>query len=223
MARFKHYDYNQQKLIPIDFGAQILPGTFEHTLCYLIEHECDLSMLEGRYRNDETGAPAYDPAILLKVIVYAYSRGITSSRERCCRENAIFMALSADSQPHFTTIASFIAGLGEESVSLFRDILLVCDESGLIGREMFAVDGLKLPSNASKEWSGTRSDFKRKVKKMEGALRYLVRKHREEDLEDDEDDVDAGALSLSTTALTIIQGYYAVAIPRNGDHDAPES
>ncbi len=79
MARFKHYDYNQQKLLPIDFGAQILPGTFEHTLCYLIEHECDLSIFEGRYCNDETGAPAYDPAILLKVIVYAYSRGITSS------------------------------------------------------------------------------------------------------------------------------------------------
>lgn len=75
MARFKLYDYNQQKLIPVDFGAQILPGTCEHTRCYLIGHECDLSMFEGRYRNDETGAPADDPAILLKVIVYAYSRG----------------------------------------------------------------------------------------------------------------------------------------------------
>ena len=115
MARFKHYDYNQAKLVPIDFDAQIIPGTFEHTLCYLVEHEFDLSMLEDRYRNDETGAPAYDPAILLKVILYAYSRGVTSSREiaRYCRENVVFMALSADSRPHFTTIASFVSRLGD--------------------------------------------------------------------------------------------------------------
>ena len=65
------------------------------------------------------------------------------------------MALSADSRPHFTTIAAFIARLGDPIVSVFRDVLLVCDEMGLIGREMFAVDGVKLPSNASKEWSGT--------------------------------------------------------------------
>ena len=67
----------------------------------------------ARYKNDETGAPAYDPAILLKVILFAYSRGVTASREieRLCRENVVFMALSADSQPHFTTIADFIATL----------------------------------------------------------------------------------------------------------------
>ena len=64
---------------------------------------------------------------------------------------------------------------------MFRDVLLVCDELGLIGREMFAVDGVKMPSNASKEWSGTRADFGRKVKKMEQAIGYLVRRHREAD------------------------------------------
>lgn len=53
----------------------------------------------------------------------------------------MFMALSADTGPHFTTIADFIASLEAEIVSVFRDVLLVCDEVGLIGREMFAVDG----------------------------------------------------------------------------------
>ena len=54
-----------------------------------------------RYCNDDPGAPAYDPAILLKIILYAYSRGITSSRkiEQCCKENIIFMALSCDTSP----------------------------------------------------------------------------------------------------------------------------
>jgi Transposase domain (DUF772) len=87
MARYRDYSYEQAKLIPISFQQQNLPGTFEHTLSYLIDQEFDLSVFEARYRNDETGAPAYDPAILLKIILYAYSRGIVSSREiaRCCR------------------------------------------------------------------------------------------------------------------------------------------
>ncbi len=183
MARYKDYDYKQTKLIPVSFSEQVLPGTFEYTLNYLIDHEVDLSVFEGRYDNDETGAPAYDPAILLKIILYAYSRGIVSSREieRCCREHVVMMALSADTQPHFTTIADFVSSLGEEIVVLFRNVLLLCDELGLLGKEMFAIDGCKLPSNAAKEWSGTRADFAKKVKKMEQAIRYLLKRHRELD------------------------------------------
>jgi transposase len=183
MARYKHYDYGQMKMLPVSFDRQILPGTFEHTLNRLIDEDFDLSVFEARYRDDETGAPAYDPAILLKIILLAYARGVTSSRqiERLCRENVVFMALSADSGPHFTTIADFVSSLEAEIVSLYRDVLLVCDELGLIGREMFAVDGVKMPSNASKEWSGTRADFARKAKKMERAIGYLVRRHRKAD------------------------------------------
>ena len=73
MARYKEYDYSQGKFIPIHFDRQILPGTFEYSLHYLIDNEIDLSLFDLRYRNDETGAPAYDPAILLKIILYAYS------------------------------------------------------------------------------------------------------------------------------------------------------
>ncbi len=69
--------------------AQLQPGTFEYTMNYLVDHEMDLSVFEARYHNDETGAPAYDPAVLLKVILFAYSRGITSSRRiaQACEEN----------------------------------------------------------------------------------------------------------------------------------------
>ena len=183
MARFKPYDYSQMKLIPVSFQEQILPGTFEYTVNDLVDHEIDLAVFEARYCNEESGAPAYDPAILLKIILYAYSKGVTSSREiaRLCQENVVFMALSADSRPHFTTIAGFIATLDREIEQVFRDVLLVCDEAGLIGREMFAIDGVKLPSNASKEWSGTRQDFGKKVQKMRRAVRYLLKRHREAD------------------------------------------
>jgi len=130
MARYKNYDYSQGKFIPIHFDRQILPGTFEYSLHYLIDNEIDLCIFDNRYQNDETGAPAYDPAILLKIILYAYSRGITSSQkiEQCCRENVIFMALLADTQPHFTTIAEFISSSGQEIIHLFLEILMICDD-----------------------------------------------------------------------------------------------
>jgi transposase len=157
MARYKAYSYDQMSLVAVSFERQILPRTFEHTLAYLIENEFDLSVFEHRYCDDETGRPAYDPALLLKIILYAYSRGIVSSREieRCCRENIIFMALSAETCPHHTTLASFVRRLEDEITALFRNVLMICDAQGLIGREMFAIDGCKLPSNASKSWSGT--------------------------------------------------------------------
>ncbi len=183
MAKYKEYDYSQGKFIPLSFDKQILPGTFEHTLHYLIDNDIDLSAFDLRYKNDETGAPAYDPRILLKIVLYAYSKGITSSRKiaDCCNENVIFMALSADTRPHFTTIAEFISAQDQETVKLFLEVLLICDEMGLIGKEMFAVDGCKLPSNASKEWSGTKKELKHKKEKMEKAIRQIITRHREMD------------------------------------------
>lgn len=191
MARFKDYSYDQTKMIPISFDRQILPGTFEHSLTYLIENELDLSIFNARYQNDDGGRPAYDPAILLKIVLLAYSRGITSSRkiEQLCRENILFMAVSADSQPHFTTIADFISGSADEISKLFLQVLMVCDAEGLIGKEMFAIDGCKLPSNASKEWSGTHADLKKKKTKIDRAVKRLLSKHREADKHDLSDDI----------------------------------
>jgi transposase len=183
MAKYKPYSYAQGQFIPVFFDKQIQQGTFEYTLNYLIDSELDLSIFDGRFRNDETGAPAYDPRILLKVILFAYSRGITSSRKiaGCCEENIIFMALSANSRPHFTTIADFISSMNKEVSRLFLEVLMVCDHQKLIGKEMFAIDGCKLPSNASKEWSGTKADFRKKVAKMETAIERMVAKHCAQD------------------------------------------
>ncbi|MBL0222379.1 MAG: IS1182 family transposase [Dokdonella sp.] len=183
MARYRHYDPQQTKMIAVSYARQLLPGTFEHALSYLIDNEIDLGRFAERFKNDETGAPAYDPAVLLKVVLFAYSRGITSSRTmaRACAENVQFIALACDQQPHFTTLAHFVATLGKEVEAVFRDVLMVCNAQGLIGKTMFAIDGCKLPSNASKEWSGTRADFERKAAKMERAVAHLVKAHAEQD------------------------------------------
>jgi len=94
MARYKPVDPHLSKLLPVRFSEQILPGTFEYALNWLVDHEIDLSVFDARYRNDETGASAYHPGVLLKVILLGYARGLTSSRsiERACRENIVFMA-----------------------------------------------------------------------------------------------------------------------------------
>ena len=180
MPRFKTV-HKGLKLLPIDFDRQLLPGTFEHALCYLIDHELDLSDFRARYRNSVEGAPAYDPAVLLKIVLLAYSRGIISSRqmEAACRDHVLFMAISGDSQPHFTTLAQFVSSMGDLATKLFAQVLAVCDRQGLIGREMFAIDGVKLPSNASKSRSGTRADFLRQAEKMEKAAQAMIERQRQ--------------------------------------------
>ena len=96
MPLFKRYDTSQNLLLPINLAKQLVSGTFEHTLNYLVDHETDTSIFHEHYNNEQTGRLAYDPAMLLKVVLFAYSRGITSSRkiEKACRENLVFMALS---------------------------------------------------------------------------------------------------------------------------------
>lgn len=189
MARYKPVDPHLSKMLPVRFADQILPGTFEYAVNWLVDHEIDLTVFDARYRNDETGASAYHPSVLLKVVLLGYARGLVSSRAiaRACRENVVFMALSGDSAPHFTTIASFISKLSVETTAVFRDVLLVCDEQGLIGKELFAVDGCKLPSNASRTWSGTRAELAKKTEKMEKAVVYLLDTHRRQDAGQNED------------------------------------
>jgi transposase len=174
-------------MIPLSYADQIIEGSFEHALDEIVEEHLALTVFDERYANDDSGRPAYDPRILLKVVLYGYYKGILSSRAlaEACRRNVVFMALSADSRPHFTTIAAFVSELDREIVSLFRDVLLYASELGLIGKEHFAVDGCKLPSNASKQWSGTHSELEQKRQKLETVAERIVSRHREHDKQED--------------------------------------
>jgi transposase len=183
MAKYKRYDYSQSMLIPVFFEEQLMPGTLEfaiHTLVEtihtLVETRMDMSIFDDNYANDETGRRAYDPKILLKVVLFAYSRGLISSRkiERACRENVTFMALSGNQRPDHSTIAAFVSCMKAEILPLFRDILLVCEQENLLGGTFFALDGLKLPGNASKRWSGTLSDISKKKDKIEQKVKRLL-------------------------------------------------
>lgn len=193
MARYKAYDYNQLVMVPVSLEQQLEPGTLEYAIHDLIEERLDTSIFDDRYRNDETGRRAYDPKVLLKVVLFAYSRGILHSRrmERACRENVTFMALACGQAPDHSTLAAFISSMGEERVvKLFSEVLLVCEEEGLLGGTHFSLDGCKLKGNASKEWSGTRGELQKKQEKLEAKVKQAVREHREADERGDDPDGD---------------------------------
>ena len=195
MPRYKPVNLQQDAFVPICFDKQILPGTFEYALHHLLEHQVDLSAFDAHYGNDALGARAYHPKVLLKLVLFAYARGLIGSRriERACRENVQFMALSGEAKPDHATIAAFISRSPEAIRAVFREVLLVCDAAGLIGREHFAIDGVKLPSNASKELSGRIDELQAKVRKLDRAIERMLKAHHLEDARDAQGDLQTHA------------------------------
>jgi len=182
MARYKPIQRNGM-FIPVVFEEQIQPGTFEFALHHLVDHELDLSACDAKFRNDEVGASAYDPRIMLKIVLLAYSRGLISSRriETACEHNVLFMALSGDARPSYTHIAKFVRELGAEIHNLFTQVLQTCDRLGLIGKAMFAIDGVKLPANASKERSGTHAELVHRAARLDKAAGKIIAAHQAQD------------------------------------------
>jgi transposase len=184
MPRFKPADTSQTLLVPVRLVDQLIPGTFEHALHQIIENHIGLRELSSRwFNNDSRGAPAFNPSCLLKIVLLGYSKGLFSSRRiaAACRNNILFMALSGDSHPHFTTIAWFVRSLREQILSIFAKVLLICSELELIGGELFAVDGCKISSNASKEWSGTFQELEDKKQKLRQRLKLMMDTHARQD------------------------------------------
>ena len=166
MANYRGND-RQDLMIPVCLSEQLIAGTIEHAIDWIIDHEVDTAGFDAGYSNEETGRPAYDPKALLKIILYAYSKGILSSRkiEAACRTNIVFMALCGDVHPDHTTIARFITAHSQAIGRVFRDVLLIAAQGDLIGAEVFALDGCKIPSNAAKEHTGTHRELERKIGK----------------------------------------------------------
>jgi len=183
MAKYKDYNYSQSLMVPVSLEEQLLPGTLEYVIHHIIEYRFDISSFNKRFSNDKAGRPAFNPKILLKIILLGYSRGIVSSRplERACRENIIFMALTCGQEPDHSTISKFVSSMKNEINDVFTQVLLVCEEEALLGGTHFSIDGLKLPSNAAKEWSGTHSDLKKKQEAIEKKVQEMLKEHRKQD------------------------------------------
>ena len=190
MPRFKPSDYEQDLLLSVALGKQIVEGSIEWAIHELIENTIDISELDAQYKNDLTGAPAYNPRVMLKIVLAGYSRGILSSRrlEQTCKENVVFMALTCGATPDHSTIAGFVAGLGDKAMLIFQQILMICEKEGLLSGTHLSIDGSKMPSNASKEWSGTFQELKDKKRRIEAKIADMVHTHKRNDAGDPGDD-----------------------------------
>ena len=150
--RFVACDREQSFVMPPDV-RDWLPES--HLAWFVIDAvaEMNLDGFYGAYRRDGRARPAYDPAMMVAVLLYAYARGIRSSRliERACEEDVAFRVLAAQQRPDHATIARFVERHQEAVAELFGEVLVLCARSGLVTVAVIAVDGTKLHANACRD------------------------------------------------------------------------
>ena len=115
--------------------------------------DMDLEAFYAAYRVDGRSRPPYDPAMMVALLLYAYARGIRSSRviERACEEDVAFRVLAAQQRPDHATIARFVERHQDAIAGLFGEVLTLCARSGLAKVGVIAVDGTKVQANASRD------------------------------------------------------------------------
>src|SRR5215208_3061650 len=144
-------DREQPFLLPPDV-RDWLPE--DHFAWFVIEavERIDMAAFYAAYRIDGRARPAYDPAMMVALLLYAYARGTRSSRiiERACSEDVAFRVIAAQQRPDHATIARFVERHQSALAGLFGEVLTLCARSGLAQVGVLAVDGTKVQANASR-------------------------------------------------------------------------
>jgi len=165
MARnFVRADRDQVFLLPPDMREWLPEDDLAWVVLDAVD-QCDLSAFIGVYREDGQGRPAFDPAMMVALLLYAYCHGVRSSREieRRCLRDVAFRVIAAGLRPDHATIARFRARHEAALQGLFTEILRLCAEAGLVRLALLAVDGTKVGADAS--WSANRT-----LEQLEGEL-----------------------------------------------------
>ena len=185
MAKYRTNDVaaGQGLFLSVNLQEQLLPGSFEYMLNEILGTKIDLSVFDRKYKNDLTGASAVPPSVLLKLVFYGYYKGSKSSRKiyELNNTNIIAKALTCDMSIHWTTIADFISGNKEAVKETFVKVLVYCNELGLIDGENFAVDGLRLPSNASMDMSGSEHQLTKRLACYQRMAAGHIQRHQRKD------------------------------------------
>jgi transposase len=130
--------------------------------------QMDLNEFYTAYRNDGWGAAAYDPEMMVGVLLYAYCQGIRSSRkiDRALERDVGFRVVAANQQPDFRTICRFRSEHEKALERLFVQVLRLCREAGLAKLGMVALDGAKLAANAALDANRTHKAIEEEVSRM---------------------------------------------------------
>ena len=111
----------------------------------------DLRAFYAAYRADGHGAAAYEPSVMVTVILFAFATGVRSSRaiERHCREHVAFRVITGNLVPDHVTVARFVCRHQQALSGLFTDVLKLCHEAGLVKRGVVSIDGTRIAGNAN--------------------------------------------------------------------------
>jgi transposase len=148
--RFISCDRDQAMLLPPDLREWLPVGHLAYFVIDTVD-ELDLGLFYAAYRQDGTGRPAHDPAMMVALVLYAYARGERSSRviERRCVEDVAYRVIAANQAPDHSTIARFIERHEQPLSGLFGQVLGLCRRAGLVRAGVLALDSTKIQANAS--------------------------------------------------------------------------
>ena len=149
--------------------------------------QLDLSEITARYEQERRGGPPYNPRMMVKVLLYGYCIGVSSSRRIAQRlhEDIAFRVLAANNTPDFRTISDFRKDHLAALSGLFLQVLVFCQRAGLVKLGHVALDGTKVKANASKHKAMSYKRMKEKEAQLQGEVDELLRRAQEADEEED--------------------------------------
>ena len=125
----------------------------DHLAWFLIDavEQMDLAAFYAAYRADGHGRAAYEPSLMVAVILFAFATGVRSSRaiERHCREHVAFRVITGNLVPDHVTVARFICRHGQALSELFSDVLKLCHQAGLVKSGVVSIDGTRIAGSAN--------------------------------------------------------------------------
>jgi len=184
MKIFREYSQCQGLLLPRSLD-EFVPDDHEARIVNEVVDTMDLSPLFNKYNGG--GAPAYHPGMMLKLIIYAYSRDIYSSRSiaQGLKTDTAFMFLSGLQSPDFRTICLFRAEHADVLPNLFVEVVRLCASLGMVGLGHIAFDGTKLKANASVKQTRDREGLEKEIKRIKEQMRQMIESSaRIDELED---------------------------------------
>ena len=208
MSRYRDWAINQPLLLPPSVTEFVPPDHLCLFVRDLAREVLDLTAIERTYSRDPRGLPPYHPAMLVALLLYAYTQGIYSSRRiaRACEERVDFMALTAMQRPDFRTISDFRKKHLAALSGLFVQVLALCRDAGIVKLGHVALDGTKVPANASKHKAMSYKRMKELEPKLAAEVaQWLERSQATDAAEDDEHGPDRRGDELPPHALSKIR------------------
>ena len=184
---FRAWDVDQVWLLPPSIHDFVAAGHPAHLVRELVRAELDLSAILAEYEREERGQPPYHPAMMVALLLYAYSQGIYASRRiaRACEERLDVMAVTGMQRPDFRTISEFRRRHLEALSGLFVQVLRLGRKAGLVKLGHVALDGTKIKANASKHKAMSYSRMARAEAALAAEVAGWLERAEREDTADD--------------------------------------